>query len=59
MSKFEELEALMAQAKVESDKFYGKDNFAAGTRLRGLMQDIKAKAQDIRANVIETKNSSK
>jgi hypothetical protein len=59
MSNFEELETLIAQAKQENEKFYNRGNSAAGTRLRGLMQDIKSKAQEIRINVVETKHSAK
>jgi hypothetical protein len=39
------------------DKFYNKNNQAAGTRIRKGMQDLKVLAQDIRMKVQEAKNS--
>ncbi len=45
---------------LESDfeKFYDKNNAAAGTRVRKGMQDLKNMAQDIRKEVQDAKNSS-
>jgi len=57
MEQFEKLEALVASARDEADKFYGKGNKAAGTRLRKSMQDIKALAQAIRVDVQNSKNA--
>lgn len=56
MKKFEELKALIASMEDDADKFYNKENSAAGTRLRKAMQDLKSIAQDIRAEVQELKN---
>ena len=41
------------------DKFYNKQNQAAGTRVRKGMQDLKVLAQDIRSQVQNMKNDSK
>ncbi|MEO1654015.1 MAG: histone H1 [Bacteroidota bacterium] len=41
------------------DKFYEKDNQAAGTRVRKGMQDLKNLAQDIRQEVQNIKNERK
>ncbi|MBR0570354.1 hypothetical protein KB205_06990 [Microvirga sp. STS03] len=45
---------------LESDfeKFYDKNNAAAGTRVRKGMQDLKNMAQDIRKEVQDMKNST-
>jgi hypothetical protein len=45
---------------LESDfeKFYEKNNSAAGTRVRKGMQDLKNLAQDLRKEVQDMKNST-
>ena len=40
------------------DKFYDKDNKAAGTRVRKGMQEMKEMAQEIRKEVQEMKNAA-
>jgi hypothetical protein len=57
MQKFEELKKLIASIEDDADKFYNKENSAAGTRLRKSMQDLKNIAQEIRAEVQTLKNS--
>jgi hypothetical protein len=56
METISKLKELIAAAEPDADKFFNKGNSAAGTRLRGTMQQIKATAQDIRTAVTETKN---
>jgi hypothetical protein len=56
MKRFEELKALIASLEDDADKFYNKENSAAGTRLRKAMQDLKTIAQDIRTEVQDLKN---
>ena len=56
MKKFEELKNLIAAIEVDAEKFYSKQNSAAGTRVRKGMQDLKNIAQQIRAEVQELKN---
>jgi hypothetical protein len=56
MKKFEELKALIASLEDDADKFYNKENSAAGTRLRKAMQDLKNIAQNIRTEVQDLKN---
>ena len=56
MDLFAKLEAVVAEAKMDAEKFYGKGNKAAGTRLRKSMQDLKGLAQDIRSDVQGRKN---
>lgn len=56
MNKFEELKALIASVEEDADKFYNKQNSAAGVRIRKIMQDMKNLAQEIRTEVQELKN---
>ena len=58
MEKFQSLKALVATAETEAEKFYNKGNSAAGTRLRGALQQIKVGAQDIRNEVTATKKKA-
>lgn len=57
MNRFEQLQSLLDSAKDDFEKFYEKDNQAAGTRVRKAMQELKNLAQDIRVEVQEKKNS--
>ncbi|MCL4637937.1 MULTISPECIES: hypothetical protein [Olivibacter] len=57
MEKFSKLKELIAQAEKDALAFYEKGNKAAGTRLRGALQQTKALAQDIRNEVTEKKNA--
>jgi hypothetical protein len=57
MEKFEELKAKVAEIEAEADKFYGKGNKAAGTRLRKGLQEIKNLSQEIRVDVSEKKKA--
>jgi hypothetical protein len=45
MSKFNEIESLVASLKEDASKFWEQDNNAAGTRLRKGMQQLKELAQ--------------
>ena len=56
MEKFEQLKELLASIEADADKFYNKGSKAAGTRVRGGMQEIKALAQEIRNEVTALKN---
>lgn len=58
MQKFEELKALIASLEHDISKF-DNGNFAAGTRVRKGMQDIKALAQAIRVHVQDVKGQGK
>ncbi len=59
MKKFEELKNLILGLEEDVDKFYDKNNQAAGTRIRKGMQDLKGLAQEIRIEVQEIKNNAK
>ena len=56
MEKFNQLKELIASIEADADKFYNKGSKAAGTRVRGGMQEIKTLAQEIRNEVTELKN---
>ncbi|MCB0532364.1 MAG: histone H1 [Lewinellaceae bacterium] len=57
MSKiFETIKQTLAEVESDVEKFYAGNN-AAGGRVRKAMQDLKNLAQDLRKDVLETKNS--
>lgn len=51
MTNFENLKQLIEDAQKDADKFYQKDNHAAGTRLRKAMQQIRKTAALIRTEI--------
>jgi hypothetical protein len=57
MNRFAEVKDLIMSLEGDFDKFYDKGNQAAGTRVRGGMQQLKTLAQDIRTQVQDMKNS--
>ena len=56
MTRFEEIRDLILGLEGDFDKFYAKDNQAAGTRVRQGMQALKELAQKIRMEVQDIKN---
>ncbi|MEZ4918199.1 MAG: hypothetical protein R2792_03750 [Saprospiraceae bacterium] len=57
MSKiFEDIKQTIANIEADVEKFYGGNN-AAGSRVRKAMQDLKNQAQDLRKDVLDTKNA--
>lgn len=58
MKRFEELRDMVAAMEADFDKFYDKNNNAAGTRVRKGMQDLKNLAQEIRLEVQDIKNKA-
>ena len=58
MEKYKQLRDLIMAAGDDADKFFGKSNKAAGTRLRKAMLDAKAMAQDIRKDVVAEKSKA-
>jgi len=55
--RFEQLNSFVADLSDDFNKFYGKKNKAAGTRVRKGMQELKKMAQEIRIEVQNQKNS--
>ncbi len=58
MEKFEKLKDLILGSEDDFSKFYEKNNKAAGTRARSVMQELKNLAQEIRKEIQEMKNVS-
>lgn len=59
MSRYDEMKELLDQLEPDVNKFYNKGNKAAGTRARKTLQEMKKKAQDIRMEIQDWKNSGK
>tara|TARA_R110002020_G_scaffold40611_1_gene120025 strand:- start:194 stop:373 length:180 start_codon:yes stop_codon:yes gene_type:complete len=59
MNLLEQIRNLVSITEEDYEKFYGKGNAAAGTRVRKNMQELKSLAQDLRLDVQKTKNSDK
>ncbi len=57
MDQYQKLLDAVEASKEDFSKFYDSGNNAAGTRVRGAMQALKALAQDIRKDVQNIKNS--
>ena len=58
MKRFEQLKNLVMSMEDDFEKFYDKNNQAAGTRVRKGMQDMKNLAQEIRIEVQDMKNKA-
>ena len=56
MKRFDELKDLVMSLEGDFQKFYDKENQAAGTRVRKGMQELKNLSQTIRVEVQEIKN---
>jgi signal transduction histidine kinase len=56
MESYEKLKQLIASIEDDVKKAAG-GNKAAGTRVRGVMQDIKAAAQEVREKILELRGS--
>jgi 2'-5' RNA ligase len=55
-NRFEQIRDLILGLEGDFDKFYNKNNQAAGTRVRQGMQTLKELAQEIRMEVQKMKN---
>ncbi len=58
MARFDEVKNLVMSLEADFEKFYDKNNQAAGTRVRKGMQELKTMAQAIRAEVQDAKNKA-
>ncbi len=56
MKRFEQLKSMVESLEADFEKFYDKQNNAAGTRVRKGMQEMKNLAQEIRLEVQDIKN---
>lgn len=59
MSRYDDMKELLDQLEPDINKFYNKGNKAAGTRARKTLQEMKKKAQEIRLEIQDWKNSGK
>ena len=57
MKRFDELKDLVMSLEGDFQKFYDKENQAAGTRVRKGMQELKIIGQSIRVEVQNMKNT--
>jgi len=55
MENFRKIKELIAAAEADHNKFFLNGNKAAGTRLRGAMQQLKVLAQNVRNEVTANK----
>ncbi len=58
-ARYEELKKMVAAMEADFVRFYQQGNKAAGTRVRGAMQDLKTFAQTVRTEVQAMKNEGK
>ncbi len=58
MKRFEQVRDLIMGLEGDFEKFYDKENQAAGTRVRKGMQELKNLAQEIRIEVQDKKNKA-
>jgi len=58
MKRFNEVKDMIMALEGDFDKFYDKENQAAGTRVRKGMQELKNLAQEIRIEVQDIKNKA-
>ncbi len=58
MKRFEQVKDLVMGLEGDFEKFYDKENQAAGTRVRKGMQELKNLAQEIRIEVQDKKNKA-
>lgn len=56
MKRFDQLRDHVMSLEADFQKFYEKNNAAAGTRVRKGMQDLKNLAQEIRNEIQSLKN---
>lgn len=57
MNEIDQLEVLLAEARVEAQKFFESGNKSAGTRLRAKMQNITQLCKKVRNDVSAIKNA--
>ncbi|MCF8259475.1 MAG: histone H1 [Melioribacteraceae bacterium] len=59
MESYQKLVDFVDSLKTDAEKFYVKEQAAAGTRFRKGLSDLKKMAQDLRNEVQELKNTRK
>ncbi|HRE40945.1 MAG TPA: histone H1 [Ignavibacteria bacterium] len=59
MDKFAHLQEILDGMKADIEKFYQKEQNAAGTRLRKSLNDLKKASSDIRKEIQDIRTSRK
>lgn len=59
MEKYRQLVEFLKSLETDVQKFYEKEQAAAGTRLRKKLSELKKMAQDMRNEIQEIKNQRK
>jgi hypothetical protein len=59
MEKFNDLKGILDQMSVDIEKFYQKNQNAAGTRLRKALNDLRKKAAEIRKDIQDERTRRK
>ena len=59
MEKFNELRSILDSMGVDIEKFYAKNQNAAGTRLRKSLNDLRKKAAEIRKDIQDERQKRK
>ena len=54
LNDFEHIESLLASVRADANKFYGKGNNSAGTRIRKILLEVKNACHKARKNVQST-----
>ena len=58
-NQFEQFQTIVESMKGDFEKFYDKENNAAGTRVRKHLQELATLCKNIRKDVTEVKTSRK
>lgn len=58
-NRFNEFETILEAAKGDFEKFFEKENSAAGTRVRKALQELTVLAKEVRKEVTEIKTARK
>lgn len=58
-NRFDEFQSIVEAMKGDFEKFYDKENNAAGTRVRKHLQELAALCKNIRKDVTEVKTARK
>jgi len=59
MDKFSRLKELVSSIEEDVERFYQKNNKAAGTRVRKTMQEVKTLAQELRMDILNGNKKAK
>ena len=58
-NRFDDFQTILESAKGDFEKFFEKENNAAGTRVRKALQELAVLCKEVRKEVTEVKTSRK